>query len=229
MDLARTSVFLDFDGTISVDDVGRHLLERFADPAWREVDRRYDTGEIGSRECLLDEWDLLLAGVAEPAPDAPRLDEHALRAAAREVALDPGFVPLVEGLQAAGAEVSVVSDGFGYFVREACAGLDLRVFTNAVDFVTGRLDFPYQDRCCACSSCGVCKQAPIKDAAHQGRTTVMIGDGISDRKAALLADVVFAKGPLARWCAAAGVDHRPFTTLGEVRDALLGTAVAPAP
>ena len=69
----------------------------------------------------------------------------------------------------------------------------------------GRLEFPNEDRCCACSSCGTCKQAPIKDARHRGRATVLVGDGTSDRKAALLADVVFAKGALASWCAANGV------------------------
>jgi 2-hydroxy-3-keto-5-methylthiopentenyl-1-phosphate phosphatase len=47
-----------------------------------------------------------------------------------------------------------------------------------------------------------------------------VGDGVSDVKAALLADVVFAKGTLAAWCAAHGVDHTPFTTLADVAAAL---------
>ena len=80
---------------------------------------------------------------------------------------------------------------------DACAPLGVDVLTNAVDFTTGELQFPHEDRCCPCSSCGVCKQAPIKDAQYRGQTTVLVGDGASDRKAALLADVVFAKGPLA--------------------------------
>jgi len=86
--------------------------------------------------------------------------------------------------------------------------------------MTGRLEFPHEDRCCACSSCGVCKQAPIKDAKYQGRTTVLVGDGASDYKAALLADVVFAKGTLAEWCARQGVPFTPFSTLADVRAAL---------
>ncbi len=206
-------MFVDFDGTISADDVGLFLLERFApDGAWREVAEQFDAGLIGSRECLLDEWDVLTP------------DEEPMRAAAREVALDAGFVPLVEGLRAAGAEVAVVSDGFGFYVADACAGLDIPVLTNAVDWATGRLEFPYEDRCCPCTSCGVCKQAPIKDASRRGRATVMVGDGTSDRKAALLADVVFAKGLLARWCDGAGVRYVPFDELAEVHAALLGEA-----
>jgi 2,3-diketo-5-methylthio-1-phosphopentane phosphatase len=216
LDLARTSVFLDFDGTISTEDVGLHVLEQFAPDGWRALAEQFDLGLIGSRECLLDEWDLL-----QP-------DEARMRAAAREVALDPGFVPLVDGLIAAGADVAIVSDGFGFYVHDACErlGVEVPIFSNEVDWETGRLEFPHEDRCCPCTSCGVCKQAPIKDAARRGRSTVLVGDGTSDRKAALLADVVFAKGALARWCAGAGVAYHAFDSLDQVLAALLSTARA---
>ncbi len=49
---------------------------------------------------------------------------------------------------------------------------------------------------------------------------MLIGDGASDRKAALLADVVFAKGALASWCASFGIDHVEFDTLADVHGAL---------
>jgi 2,3-diketo-5-methylthio-1-phosphopentane phosphatase len=210
LDLAVTSVFLDFDGTISVGDVGVHLLEQLGDPGWRAVDAEYDAGEIGSRVCMLEEWDLLPHDAGE------------LRRVAAEVPLDPDLDGLVEGLRAAGAEVSIVSDGFGFYATEECAYLGIPVLTNAVNWETGQLEFPNQDRCCACSSCGTCKQAPIKDARHRGRSTVMVGDGTSDRKAALIADRVFAKGALARWCSANTVPFSPFESLGEVRAGLLG-------
>ena len=208
--LADTSVFLDFDGTISRSDVGVHLLERLGKPGWREIDGEYDSGGIGSRVCLLDEWDLL-----------PH-DPDRLRSVAGEVPLDPGLDGLVAGLRAAGAEVSIVSDGFGFYATERCAHLGIPVLTNAVDWATGTLVFPNEDRCCACSSCGTCKQAPIKDARHRGRATVMVGDGTSDRKAALLADLVIANVGLAKWCAANGVPFSPFETLADVRTVLVG-------
>ena len=115
----------------------------------------------------------------------------------------------------------IVSDGFGFYVHDACDGLDIPVLTNEVDWATGALEFPHEDRCCACSSCGTCKQAPVKDATRRGRTTVMVGDGTSDRKAALVADVVFAKGALAGWCATNGVAFHPFATLADVHAAVL--------
>ena len=209
-DPATLSVFLDFDGTITTVDTGVHVLERLGDPRWREVDAEYARGEIPSRVCLLDEWDLL-----------PH-DRELLVAAAAEVPLDPGFEPLVAALRGAGAEVRIVSDGFGLTVHEVGAAVGVPVLANRVDWTTGRLEFPHEDRCCACSSCGTCKQAPVKDASRRGRTTVLVGDGTSDRKAALLADLVFAKAGLARWCAANGVAFHPFDTLADVQVALLG-------
>jgi 2-hydroxy-3-keto-5-methylthiopentenyl-1-phosphate phosphatase len=208
LDLASTAVFVDFDGTVSEEDTGIHLLRRLADPGWEGIGAAYGRGEIGSRECLLDEWDLL-----------PK-DEQLLREVAREVPIDPAAAPLLAALRAGGAEVTIVSDGFGIRADEVAADLRVPLLTNAPDFSTGRLEFPHEDRCCACSSCGTCKQAPIKDARHRGRTTVMIGDGTSDYKAALLADVVFAKGPLAVWCERNGVPFHRFERLADVQAVL---------
>jgi HAD superfamily phosphoserine phosphatase-like hydrolase len=208
LDLARTAVFVDFDGTVSEADTGVHLLERLAAPGWQEVSEAYKRGEIGSRECLLDEWDLL-----------PK-DEQLLRSVAREVPIDDGAVALFDALRSAGATVTMVSDGFGIRADEVAGELGVPLLSNAADWTTGRLEFPHEDRCCACSSCGTCKQAPIKDARHRGLTTMLIGDGASDRKAALLADLVFAKGPLATWCEHNGVPCRRFDRLADVQAAL---------
>ena len=150
-------MFLDFDGTISTVDVGVHVLTRAASERWREIDEQFRRGEIDSRECILDEWELVEG------------DEATLRALAAEVALDPGLGPLADALRAAGAELTVVSDGFGFYVEDAVRPFGLDVLTNAVDFSTRELLFPNEDRCCPCASCGTCKQAPIKDAAYRVR------------------------------------------------------------
>ena len=208
-DLASTSVFLDFDGTVTLADTGRHVLARLGGPGWQDVDREYREGIIGSREVLAREWPLVGGGI------------DLARQVAREVEIDPGFASLVGALSVAGAEVMVISDGFGLIVEEVCAPAGVSCFTNTIDD-DGDLVFPWQDRCCPCSTCGVCKQAPIKEARRRGRRTVLVGDGVSDRKAALLADVIFAKDDLADWCDEVGVDYRAFARLRDVHRALLG-------
>ena len=59
LDLSRTSVFVDFDGTISTVDVGMHLLGRAASEEWWELHEQFERGEIGSRECIFDQWALV--------------------------------------------------------------------------------------------------------------------------------------------------------------------------
>lgn len=209
LDLSRAAVFVDFDGTITPTDTGVHILERLAPDEWRAIEAEYARGAIGSRECLVREWALVAGGL------------EAARAAVRELRVDPAFEPLVRGLRAAGAEVTVVSDGFGFYAEEVCARVGVECLTNFVDPATNELEFPNLDRCCACSACGTCKQAPIKDAKRRGRTTVFVGDGVSDRKAVLLADIVFAKEPLASWCEDMEVPYSRFEDLGDVSAALL--------
>jgi 2-hydroxy-3-keto-5-methylthiopentenyl-1-phosphate phosphatase len=208
LDLSTTSVFLDFDGTISTVDVGRHLLARSAPPAWWDLHEQYDRGEIGSRECIARQWALAEGTEVE------------LRAIAAEVPLDPGFERLVRVLRDGRAELTVVSDGFGFYVEDVCERLGLDAFTNAVDFEPRGIRFPHEDPDCTCAACGVCKPAPIGRARARGKTTVLVGDGASDRHAALVADLVFAKDELADWCETAGVAFTPFDCLDDVRGAL---------
>jgi 2,3-diketo-5-methylthio-1-phosphopentane phosphatase len=201
-------VFFDFDGTISTEDIGVYLLDRLAAGDWRAISARFAAGEIGSRECMEKEW------AAIPGT----FDEASRHAVAAEVPLDPAFAPLVEELRAAGAEVAVVSDGFGFYVRARLAGLDEPVFTNDIDFVTNTVVYPHaDDRCATCMACGTCKPAVMGEAAARGRTTVFVGDGTSDRHAARAADVVFATKSLASWCDAEGIPYTPFDTLDDVR------------
>ncbi|HUR77439.1 MAG TPA: HAD-IB family phosphatase [Acidimicrobiales bacterium] len=211
MNLAEASVFFDFDGTISTTDIGVYLLDKLAPVGWTEIGTLFEAGEIGSRECLEREWACI--------PD--HIDAATRRAVASEVPLDPGFGPLVEGLRAAGAEIAVVSDGFGYYVHDFLAPFGVPVFTNELDISTGALRYPNADpECEGCAKCGTCKPRIINEAAARGRTTVFVGDGISDRHAARVADVLFAKAGLAVWCEAEGIAHTRFETLAYVAAAM---------
>lgn len=206
-DLSTTSVFFDFDGTISTTDVGVHVLEQLADPSWRRYEDDYTAGRIGSRECMAKQWACI--------PD--HVGEQQRRAAAQEVPLDPGFGPLVDALRAGGAEVAVVSDGYGFYVHERLAAWDLPVFTNDVDFATNTVVWPHDNAGCGlCAACGTCKPSFLEEAHRRGRRSLFIGDGASDRYAARVADEVFATGALARWCTEEGVTHVKFENLSEV-------------
>lgn len=131
------------------------------------------------------------------------------------VDLDPGFPAFVSRQAGAGAQVVVVSDGVGPYAEEACASLPVTLYANRVDPATGDLTFPHVDRCCACSTCGICKQSFVKEARRAGTETILMSGRASDHKAALLASRVVARGELAAWCEAAGLTFTAFRHLDE--------------
>lgn len=210
LDLYSTTVFLDFDGTITQLDSCLHLLNRTAGDSWRAVEDLWVSGAIGSRECLQRQWELI-----------PNRDEQELRRIVREVDLDPGFPALVQCLRTSGAEVVVLSDGYGFYAEEICAAQDLALISNHIDWQDWSVKFPAISASCECPGCGTCKPAAIRAAQRDGRATVLVGDGASDRRGAGVADWVFAKADLAQWCHVAGVQYHRFASLADVMNALV--------
>ena len=108
----------------------------------------------------------------------------------------------------------------GFGPRRWAPSAGVPVITNAIDWETWEVRFPNEVTDCECAECGACKRAPIRAARARGRTTVLVGDGASDVKAAVVADLVFAKGELAAWCAGNGVAFEPWDSLVDVQRAL---------
>jgi HAD superfamily phosphoserine phosphatase-like hydrolase len=206
---APVAVLLDYDGTISLRDVGDELMSLFVadQAAVAEMDARYVAGEVGSRALM--GWDM------EMLPDDPEL----LRAHAAQVPQDTGIVELVAWCRARAIPVEVVSDGLGFYVSSNLAVLglgDLPVATNR-NLVSGGaagVSFPFGHP--SCHVCGTCKRERVRAHQAAGRVVVFVGDGPSDRYAAWHADITFAKGSLRGWCESAGVAIEPWQRLDEV-------------
>jgi len=198
-DGAPVSVLVDYDGTVSRQDIGTVLLADHAlvdatVVAAKEAD--YDAGRAGSRELM--QWDM----------DVLPRDGHLLRSAAGAVPQDETFVSFVAAVRDAGAAIEVVSDGLGFYVVSNLARLDpplddLPIATNENDVDgSGELTHPYGHP--ACFVCGTCKRERVRAHEAGGRVVVFVGDGQSDRYAAHHADIVWAKDALLAWGRATG-------------------------
>jgi 2-hydroxy-3-keto-5-methylthiopentenyl-1-phosphate phosphatase len=197
-DGAPLSILVDYDGTISLRDIGDELMAlHFDDPAQAAArDAAFDAGTAGSRETMRWNMEVLPA------------DRDLLLRTAAQVPQDPAFPAFVRTLRALGAVVEVVSDGLAFYIEANLAALDpqladlpLAMNANRVDGPVG-LTFPYSHP--TCHVCGTCKRERVRVHRAAGRAVVMIGDGTSDRYAAHEADVTFAKGKLAAWCRVTG-------------------------
>jgi len=214
---APISVLVDYDGTVSRQDVGTVLLAEHALVGRAVVaakDADYDAGRSGSRELM--QWDMEVL---------PR-DGALLRAAAAEIPQDETFVSFVAAVREAGAAMEIVSDGLGFYVASNLAQLDpgivdLPIATNENDVDgSGRMTFPYGHP--ACFVCGTCKRERVRAHEAGGRVVVFIGDGQSDRYAAHHADIVFAKDALLAWGRATGRDFREWAGFTEIEAWFVG-------
>jgi len=196
-------VICDFDGTVTIEDFIDRLLERHADPAWRQVEEEWKSGRIGSRECLTRQIDMVRCSPVQFA----RL--------ATGTKIDPGFPAFVALCRMHLLPLRIVSDGLDVAIRAILAQHDLDglpIFANRLEHRAGRrmrILFPQaRDNCVAAS--GMCKCAQAEAAAGGIAQTVLIGDGASDFCLARSADFVFAKGRLAAFCAAEKIPFAPF-------------------
>ncbi|MFD2141616.1 HAD-IB family phosphatase [Ancylobacter oerskovii] len=199
--ISRLHFALDFDGTICPIDTTDFLLESFAEPEWRDIEERWQAGEISSRECLAAQVALIHAS------------EEDVRRALSTISLDPDVPHFVAAARRLGAEVSVVSDGFDVSILPllAAAGLDLPVTCNRMLPIGGnRWTASFSNGNEGCGS-GTCKCASTADK----QPLVLIGDGRSDFCLARRADFVFAKGSLAAYCAEESLPHLAISSFAD--------------
>jgi 2-hydroxy-3-keto-5-methylthiopentenyl-1-phosphate phosphatase len=212
--VSRTRVkchaFVDFDGTIVPCDVTDFLLERFAGPAWQDVEKDWQAGRIGSRECMTRQVALLKAS------------EHEVLEALSELRVDPGFASFADECRHSGIGVSIVSDGFDYVIERVLshAGVKLPFYANHLEPLASdrwRVTFPFARSDCRALA-GNCKCSFTEP--HTSTVKVVVGDGRSDFCLSGSADLVFAKGTLLDLCRTSGMTHYAFDDFFDVTEKL---------
>jgi len=206
----KCRVLLDFDGTISKVDTTDLLLERFAAPAWRDIEEEWKAGRIGSRECMVRQIDLVRASPSQ------------MDAFIAAVDIDPAFPRFVQRFGGLGHTLMVLSDGLDRTIRTVLdrADVNLPYFANHLQWLGGdrwRLTFPHAKATCA-TLAGNCKCSFAEGRVAEGRQrqiTIMVGDGRSDFCVAERADLVLARGSLREHCRSRDLPHYGFENFDE--------------
>ena len=210
--------FLDFDGTVSSADVVDVVLERFADKAWKDVEKEWQEGRIGSRECLSRQIRLI------------RATPEDLREEVSRVKLDPYFVSFLKTAEELGVLVTIVSDGFDVFIEQVLKNnlQETPALIKAVPIYSNKLIKTAEgyeavfltDPPCV-HGCANCKAALIKRMTSPDDHIFFVGDGLSDRYAAQQSHLTFAKGKLSDFCKKNGIDHITYNDFKKVQEWLL--------
>jgi HAD superfamily phosphoserine phosphatase-like hydrolase len=193
---------VDWDGTVTATDSLWIVLGRFGDPEiFAQVEGKLVKGAISYRELMEIEF----ATVRAPLEDVvAHLVEHAR--------LRPGFHELAETY-----EPLVLSSGFEQLIRPLLSreGIELDVLANRIDPRPDGWRVLWRDET-TCDHCGDrCKRGGLPTG-----DVVYVGDGYSDRCAALAARRVFARDGLADYLRDEGVPFEPFEDFYDVAKAL---------
>ena len=215
-------VLTDFDGTLSLTDVGYEVLLQFSGRGWDEIDRDYCEGRIGSMEAY-GRICAILGGTRE----------EMLRFVAANAVIDPHFAEFYAFCRDRGIDVRVVSDGLDFYIDYILRrhGLsEIPVYSNVMRFRDGKpqsIEFPHAGA--DCSKCGTCKSNILESCQAAYGTIVYVGDGYSDLCPAARADLVFAKGIL--WTRLAAGERRgvrKYRSFRDVKDFLSKNGFPPA-
>ena len=206
--LDEIMIFCDFDGTITKIDCIDKLLSMYANNKWEEIEKLWNENKIGSKECLKLQFDCI-----------ENITMKDLLKFAHNIEIDPYFISFIKQVKKYAYPFYIVSDGFDFFINSVLKKNEIGnipVFSNSFDFNNGKftLSFPYSSEKCLSKS-GICK-CEVINKFKSDKSVIYIGDGRSDMCAVRNADLVFAKGKLARYCAENSIKFIEYSNFNEI-------------
>jgi len=195
---------LDWDGTVTETDSLWMALEQFGD---QEVFARVEGSLVEGRLSFRQVMEIEFATVTAPVEEVAAF----LR---REVRIRPGFVELARA-----ERPLILSSGFHELIEPMLEreGVELELRANRIKEQPDGWRVVWRDPE-PCPVCGdLCKRRSLPPAPF-----AYVGDGYSDRCAALAANRVFARDGLAEWLGSEGVAFERFDDLHDVLEALAG-------
>ncbi len=206
----QIKLFIDFDGTITKEDVGDAIFRKFAGPVKvNEVIRKLLSDEISAKQCWTDLCSLV---------DKVSITE--IQDFIDTVEIDPSFHDLVKFCRDNSVPFFVLSDGFDLYINRIFDQEklhDIKYFSNQLEISEdGKLipSFPYFESSCRYSA--ICKTKHIINNSSDDDVTVFIGDGNSDKESVHYCDYIFAKDDLLKYCEKERITYFPFNNFKDV-------------
>jgi 2,3-diketo-5-methylthio-1-phosphopentane phosphatase len=211
----KLAIFSDFDGTISMRDVGYSVFHHFSNGKNDEILPDWISGKMTTRDCLIAEAGMVNASAEELYKFIDKID------------IDPTFQEFVDICDNNQVPLSILSDGLDFYIKYLLGKNNL----SHLKFVTNRailennkirVEFPHDNK--ECKRCGICKGEIINDFRQNNNgehKIVFIGDGYSDACGAKEADILFAKEDLEEHCLKNNIDYLSYDNFSDVQSYLI--------
>lgn len=191
-------IFIDFDGTITKQDVGDSMFLKFGGEICKDILDKFYSEQYNAIECY--QLECKACG---------QVDIDILNSFIDNQEIDESFLTFIQYCQQKGYECNIVSDGMDYYIDRILKRFKLdtlKVFSNKLELqrvnslskVFFKPSFPFTDE--ECKRCACCKRNLIVTISGEQDIIVYIGDGYSDRCPVRYADVIFAKDALLKYC-----------------------------
>jgi 2-hydroxy-3-keto-5-methylthiopentenyl-1-phosphate phosphatase len=198
---------IDFDGTITEDDVSFVLLDTFAQGDWRKLFQQYRENKISVGDFNTRAFAMVKAS-----------SEELLQVARDKVKLRGGLHNLVAYCQERGFRLVIVSNGLDFYIKSILEDVGLgniEVHAAQTRFNADGLEVQYIGPEGNLLNSGF-KEAYTRLFLKQGYRVVCVGNGPSDIFPASLAQYVFARDGLLESCREKRLKCKSFNDLNDV-------------
>lgn len=208
----KSICFIDFDATITKQDTLVVLLDHLAGRKnWKPIEEKIRAGRMTNIDGLKAEMNLC------------QIDPKGLVKLLQErVEIDPAFENFIQFAKRKKLELVILSGGFAECIEAIFEKykIHLPYFANELIFGQAYLDvrYPYEKH--TCGNCSHCKAFHLRRYKRRGFKTVFIGNGTTDRCPAKVADILFAKDSLAKFCRKEKIPFFPFRDFSNVEETL---------
>lgn len=207
--MEKMIIVSDFDGTITQKDSLYYFFDDCALEEWQEVEKLWIDKQISSKECLIQEFNLV-----------PNLSQKLINDYVKTLDLDSHFKKFLSFIQKNNLDFVVVSDGIDYFINSIFKNNDIEninIISNHGEFNKDefKISFPNDYKKCT-NDAGTCKCKVVENLREKYETIIYIGDGASDFCVANKADYLFAKKNLSKYCDENNIKYIKYQTYNDV-------------
>jgi len=208
-------IISDFDGTITIQDVNNSIFDTFGDEKNVEIENKYINNEVGEKETLKNHYLNL------------NLTEKEFQEFIKEkIEIDPYFKDFLHYVKENQYKFVIVSSGFLNYInlilKENNIDEDLKIYANHLEFTPGKIKTHFLHDIKSCHQpfgiCGNCKYKVVKGYKNKFKKVLYIGDGLTDRCVAELADYLFVKSgsSLEEYCQNKNINYQGFNSFLDV-------------